>query len=425
MWRQTPFIACWIAVACGCARDAPPPPAPVARTEDVALQVLVVDEPQIAKAIERLRGDWAELSGGSLTVTGIGLDDFSADNPQAADVVIYPARYLGALIEQERIRPLRESIREAEALAFNEILPAIREGELAYGGAYYAVPFGSRVLIRVARPDESAPAAVAEAETSSPDQTSAAGETSSAEIPELPADQFAAALTLLAQAAPKTSHPSQVAVLFDLESMTPKIDGPVFVRALQELVAATEREREASTQSPQWQWWPPQRSEAPANVMRGDASEVLPVSEYIYDANAGAWVKAATPSVVPLVGGKSWIGSVTAASRNAPAAFRLLAWLSGGSGQGAGGVSVAPVRRGTADRLVEAALSRSTYLQVPRILEVDSYLSTLDEYVRRALQGEVAPDEALKEAARSWDEITGRVGRERQRSAYRKHLNLP
>jgi multiple sugar transport system substrate-binding protein len=234
-----------------------------------------------------------------------------------------------------------------------------------------------------------------------------------------------AAHVLLALAAPKAKHPSQLAVLFDLESMEPQIAGPPFVEALEELVGATSAGTgERASGQPAWQWWPPRDDAARIAAGQGVAAE-LPESGRVYYADGQTWERPSTGlSRAPLVGARSFIGSVTTASRNPPAAFRLLGWLAGRSERGGGRVSVVPYRRGTADELVERAFSQAAYLQVPRILEVESYLAALDASVRQAWQGELAPQDALGEAAQKWDEITDRVGRERQQKVYRDHLNL-
>src|SRR3977135_4091333 len=61
----------------------------------VALRVLVVNEPGVAEAINRLRGEWAERSGGELSATSSEWKDVAGAKSIDADVVIFPSRYLG------------------------------------------------------------------------------------------------------------------------------------------------------------------------------------------------------------------------------------------------------------------------------------------------------------------------------------------
>jgi multiple sugar transport system substrate-binding protein len=73
---------------------------------------------------------------------------------------------------------------------------------------------------------------------------------------------------------------------------------------------------------------------------------------------------------------------------------------------------------------VEAALSRSDALIVPRIPGVDEYLDVLSRAVEDAMQGNRSPTDALKSAAEQWNGITDRLGRETQRAAYSNHLGI-
>jgi hypothetical protein len=378
--------------ATACNRDTAAPSATPPARVDVSLGVLVVDQPEMARRIGRLRGDWVDASGGDLRVLESSIEEFSKDSQVNADVVVYPARLLGQLVEAKEVRPLRQSVAGDESLAFSTIFPVVREGEIMYGGAHFAVPFGSRVPVISPR--------------------TGAGK-------DLSGRRFAAVWRLFARAAPLAEHPNQVAVLFDLETMDAWIAGPPFVRALEALTAP-------GTSAENWEFWPPLESSSSQRRASDEASlAMIPESGEIFDWGSGAWETPADgTSRVPLVGAESWIGSVTSASRNAPAAFRLLVWLASERRSGAGTVAIVPFRRGSADELTESALSARNYLQVPRILEVDEYLAALDFNIGHALRGELGPDEALHAAAKAWNEITDRVGRDRQRDAYRKHLNL-
>lgn len=394
-----------ILAAAACNRETPGPPAATPARVDVLLSVLVVDQPEIAKAIGRVRGDWVNASGGDLRVTESSANEFSKYSQLDADIVIYPARYLGQLVEAEAVRPLRQSVMDDESVAFSTILPVVREAELAYGGEYYAVPFGSRVP------------AMARGTGSADDLELADGR------------DVRPAIEFLARAAPLAVHPNQVAVLFDLETMDARIAAPPFVRALEELASARPSLRADAADGAdgsKWQLWPPvDPSSSKPDVRTEEVDASIPESDAIYNWDAESWEEAEDGVArTPLVGAESYIGSVARVSRNAPAAFRLLAWLAAEAGSGAGAVSIVPFRRGRADPSTESALSARNYLHVPRILQTDAYLAALDESVRRVLAGEVPPDEALREAADQWDEITDGVGRDRQRAAYRKHLNL-
>src|SRR5262245_50562652 len=76
----------------------------------VTLRVLVVNEPQLTKAIERLRGEWAERSGGELEGTDTTWPDLAKGDAIDADLVVFPSRYLGEMCARGWLRPVRQSV---------------------------------------------------------------------------------------------------------------------------------------------------------------------------------------------------------------------------------------------------------------------------------------------------------------------------
>jgi multiple sugar transport system substrate-binding protein len=74
--------------------------------------------------------------------------------------------------------------------------------------------------------------------------------------------------------------------------------------------------------------------------------------------------------------------------------------------------------------LVERVFSHDSCLVVPRIPGIDEYLAALEEAVTSVIHKKLAPGEALAHASQEWDSITDRLDREKQRQAYRRHLNL-
>ena len=77
-----------------------------------------------------------------------------------------------------------------------------------------------------------------------------------------------------------------------------------------------------------------------------------------------------------------------------------------------------------ADALQET-FSSSQWLVALRIPGWQEYMGVLDEAVRAAIRGRQSPQQALQEAAEKWQQITHRLGLERQRQAYRRNLGLP
>ena len=82
-----------LALVTGCSQESPEP-APTPRPS-VALHVLIVNEPELAEAIDRLRGEWAERSAGELKASHVPWEELTASKQPDADVIIFPSRYLG------------------------------------------------------------------------------------------------------------------------------------------------------------------------------------------------------------------------------------------------------------------------------------------------------------------------------------------
>src|SRR5262245_9087456 len=69
-------------------------PQPTSPPPSVAMSVLVVNEPELAQAIERLRGEWESRSGGTLSVTEQPWADVAKSPSLDADLIIFPTRYM-------------------------------------------------------------------------------------------------------------------------------------------------------------------------------------------------------------------------------------------------------------------------------------------------------------------------------------------
>ena len=72
----------------------------------------------------------------------------------------------------------------------------------------------------------------------------------------------------------------------------------------------------------------------------------------------------------------------------------------------------------------EAALQHEQWLGALRMPGRAEYLAALDDAVAAAVRDEKSPLDALLEADAKWQEITDRLGLERQKAAYRHSLGL-
>jgi ABC-type glycerol-3-phosphate transport system substrate-binding protein len=346
--RSTPATLCLLVVAaCGCSREPTvlsPAAEPTEPSPSVALRILVVNEPGLAEAIERLKGEWAERTGGTLAAVSRPWEDVVQRQAIGADLIVFPTRYLGELATRGWLRPVRQNVLEGKTYDASDVLPLARRELVTWGGQVMALP------LCVDFPN--------------------AG--------------------LLFEAAPLVASNDRPDVLFVSETMKPRITEPSFAEALARLP-----------------------SSGNVDGMR----------------------------CPPLLGQGDQIAAVTSATRNAASAFKLLEWLASAeiSTQLAGALEGSlPVRRSLASsqawfgpgvsadervrrgRLLEQALSCDCFLFVPRIPGVDDYLAALDAID----QDTVDRAQALANVAAQWEAITDRLGRDKQRAAHLKHLNL-
>ncbi len=345
MARSIALATCMLA---GCTSEpavVPQAAAPSA-PPSVALRVLVVNEPQLAEAIGRLRGEWGERFGGSLSAESKPWADVAAADAIDADLIVFPTRYLGELATRGWLRPVRQNVLDGKTYAAADVFPLARRELVTWGGQVLALPL-------------------------------------SVDIPNT---------GLLFEAAPSVASNDRLDILFDRATMKPRIAEQPFVEALARLPKP------------------------------GKADGVR---------------------CPPVLGRGDEIAAVTSTTHNAASAFKLLDWLASAeiSTQLAGAVEGSqPVRRSLASspawygsglsadertkrgRSLELALSCDRYLLVPRIPGIDEYLAALDDATRNS--GAAKPQAVLDAVAAKWEAITDRLGRDKQRAAYLKHLNI-
>jgi len=306
--------------------------------------VLVVNEPALAESIERLKGEWAERSGGTLTAVSRPWEEIAETQAIDADLIVFPTRYLGELATRGWLRPVRQNVLEGKPYDAADVLPLARHELVTWGGQELALPLCVDFPI--------------------------AG--------------------LLFEAAPTVASNDRLDILFNSATMKPRITERPFVEALARLPAS----------------------------------------------GLGEGVRCP-----PVLGQRDQVVAVTSATRNGASAFKLLEWLASAeiSTQLAGALEGSlPVRRSLAssaawygsslsgdERIrrghsLEQALSCDRFVLVPRIPGIDEYLAALDAID----QNSVDRAQALADVAAQWEAITDRLGRDKQRAAYLKHLNI-
>ncbi len=457
----------------------------VAPLAGVSLKLLIVDDCALAATVEKTRGEWLAQTGSQLTVAATNERDLHTAKAIEADAVICPSYMVVDLAERGLIVPIPESALGKNDAYRQDIFELVRLRETVWGESVMAVPFGSPVLICYCRTDLLQHFKVSPPQTWSDYRHLAELFADREKLGNMapPPDQpwqgaieplgpGWAGVMLLARAAPLAKHADNYSTLFDIKTMRPLIDGPPFVRALEELVEAAKLSKnEGLAHDPDsarrafWQGrcglavtWPTaaagdEKSDAAVSSTVKEPSfsctpAELPGSRDVYNIDESHWTvrKKDEEIHVPLLATSGRMGVVSQKSTNQQAAAQLLAWLSGDEFTPplATHSSHTTMYRKSQLRypqqwvekamsldsallyqdVAEKAFTRQDWLFALRIPGRSEYLAVLDEAVRQAVSADKPPKQILRDTAKRWNEITDRNGKQRQLSVYRKSLGL-
>lgn len=476
------LLALAVVALFGCTPQAAPEPTEdAAPKRDVTIRLLVVDDPALAAAISQVAGEWKARSAATVEVSENTSSQLLAEKalPAEMDAVIYPPAFLGELATRQWLRPLPEDYAASRELDWPDTFELLQIAETHWQQSVLAVPLGSPVFVCYYRADlfekfhRRPPATWKEfhelaeffSKRENLGDAAPAGDATWHGCVQPLAEGWAGRM-LLARAAPYVKHRDHYSTFFEIESMKPLVDGPGYVRALEELVADAKlgpadprsldvdaaRQAFLNGQTALAIAWPSHQrlTKPPAASVATGFSEV-PGAGDVYNFANKSWEQRTEQDGqrVTLLGLAGRQASLSANSANPHEAFQLLAWLSGKNWGGAiGSVSSASaattlyrrsqlrapmpwVDAGTdaeAARVygetVRDALSQSNYLFVPRIPGHERYLAALDTAAAEALGGGATAAAALAKAAAAWEAITDELGRDEQRKAYRQSLGL-
>ena len=508
-------ILCLLLVLAGCPKaDSDSKDKPAEQPlKGVTIRLAVVDDPALAAAVARVKGEWNAQTGSEFEVIETTEKDLLRAERLPADGVLCPSHLLGVLAERKLLAPVpRKVLHSAE---WAGVFSLLKLREAVWGDQPMAIPFGSPVFCCYYRADlleklgrrppktweeyqslakllaQNSPRPLREGQRNK-NSPRPLGEGQGVRAWCGTIEPLApgwAGQVLLAHAAAYAKHRDNFSTLFDIETMEPLVAGPPFVQALEELVAAAKfgpadplKHDPASVRAAFWRGecgmaltWPTaaQERRGERGEGRGTAASVdlsdprsslsplpsplsplgvafveLPGSRRVFNLGNHHWEQRADDddTRVPLLSISGRLGVVDKKSDRADATFQLLLWLSGSDMSSQ--VSAAspattlfrqsnlnfpsvwvekPVPATAAVQYADvtaAALGREQWLGALRLPGRAEYQAALDDAVARAVRGEKSPLDALLEAAAKWQEITERLGLERQKAAYRHSLGL-
>ncbi len=444
------------------------------------LKLVVVDDDELAAAAER---EWTARASRRLQVLAISGTQFAewskADFRELADVdaVIVDSEWIGDLAEHNLIETMPDYVRTNRGFAGGDmaieadILPLCRVSIMRWGDLYCGIPLAARPFVFGVRRDilQHLKLPVPHSVESVRDVVQAyALADKQAGWPELPLAQPLApnwaVYDFLARAAPYCRHRNRFSALFDLRSMQPTIDGPDFVRALEELkesVETSSKSRAGLEMDPAESfrsllmgdalmavgWYGgldgvPLSEEAMENIVITE----LPGSADVYSRSEESWQKRSDEDTgnIPLAFAADRMAVVLRSSRSQRAAWNLVARLSGkewSATVAAPSQAAGPVRRsqlrntywndGLPRNLVQqyrealtATFARRAFLIKPRLPASRAYLMELDAAIRKCCTEDQDAATTLRDVSKRWQEITERRGVDNQVDAYHRSLGL-
>jgi multiple sugar transport system substrate-binding protein len=270
---------------------------------------------------------------------------------------------------------------------------------------------------------------------------------------------------LFSHAAAYANHPDHPGgMFFDPDTMVPAIDNPAWVRALQEFLDlerfgpadAAKLDSEAvrlrfadgrAAMDIDWADTGVLASDSRVSKVAGNLGFFpLPGSREVWNPFTKEWDRLREPRSVTFLAFGGWIAVVPADSPNQAQAWSYLSWYASLENSAAdvldGRSGINPYRRSHLDDpvpwrrllgehqgtdylgVLRDSLSSRPLVGDLRIPGYRAYIAALETQLDRVFAGKTMPQEALTEAARTWEDLTDRLGRNSQRRQYRKAMGL-
>jgi hypothetical protein len=390
---------------------------PDART-DIPIRVVLVGGEDVAETISR---GWSSVSEQAIDVRTIAMDRAAPtrainDLVTAAaksDVLIGPASAIAELFAEKSIVPLTGD--ELSSIG-EDLYPALRNGLARYASELVAVPVATPLPAIWMSADDADATINTWADYDRLVDTVWKGNAAE------PTAQGWAAMSFLWRASTSVSR-----WLFSRENLAPVIVDDDYADCLTQMATTVARYRQPrQTAADVYQ------AIREGNINGGLAfpTDASPID--------GDWNVTALPAgkalvdslVKPLPDVFSVVGMLSSNCRQTAASKTFLDWLSGGEGSQATRRKLPPMqatRESIVDGVagpyaswVKTPLRSAVALPVLQVIAAGDYYRVLDEAVTRCLDGKATAKESLAAAAKQWNEITTRVGDEKQLRAWRR-----
>ncbi len=436
----------------------------------INVNVLIVDDENIGPVIRR---QWRSRTENSIELTSISWDELQRNDFGAlsgVDVVIYPSYRMGSLIQSGLIRDIDQAHLDDKQFNRREILEFDRNDLVRWGDQTFAVSLGEPMPVLLCRTDvlEKLDRPVPQTWE---DFSEIAQLLQTQELKDLPNEVLVPqtdhwpSFALSLRVASAIRSRGKYSTYFDVETMDPKIDSEPFLRALQgwsrDLV--TDSKNILAPEHVLWHYVNGRAAMAITPLNRNWLEDVkttdfvpptiiapLPGDKLLYDASRGGWTQRSTSKdiSVPLIGTSGLSASVTltAGTKRTRNGYLFILWLGDkqiSSIVGSESPRASMSRKShlgnpllwlgdifsteNADQyanIVRQANDNRINLLAPRIMGRDRYLDELDRAVLAVLHQDANAVEAISSVKTKWNQITDELGRDKQKTAYRKSQGL-
>ncbi len=392
----------------------------------VPLQVWVIGSVSDLPMFER---QWLSGSDQPIAIQSMSVETFLEKKSCDCDVVLYPSRLLGELLERKWIVKLPKSVAlNKEQTDAAEQLPKSWMDQVSYDGEKWGVPMGTSTYVTIVN------AAFTAAMENPRDWTEAlatlgASSQPKVQFPEdvrrdLLVDRFLAIVGALA------TRPSEYGILFELQRMAPRLTEADCLQAARFLAVLQSQTSEidvaCAPNEVVWKWAHAQEKPAMAVIAPGLLANDVSAPNHCRAIRLPA-------SAIGWNSGAGLVASLSANCRQSGRAALLVDWL----GKSETRKNLAPIVAGiqasatTGGRdsslsqslNLAAEMTSTKYSSELRLARTEEYREALADALVNILNGGDAKT-ALEQTAKRWNEITTARGRDTQRADYERSLGL-
>lgn len=404
----------------GC--DSEPTSAPLQKSDartDIPIRVVMVCSDDVAETTAR---GWSSVSEQAIAIQAVSFDRTRPSEAIGAlvaasaksDVLVGPSSSIAELYSEKAIVPLAD---DGLTAISDDLYPALRNGMARYAADLIAMPIATPLPALWMTANEASPNDI----KTWVDYDRFVGTVWKGKAAEPTAAGWAAT-SFLWRASTSVSR-----WLFSRETFAPAIDDEEHVACLSQMAKTVNR------------YTTPRQTmaEVYGSIRQGNVSGgvAYPTDGDPMDAD---WNVSSLPAseslldslVKPLPDLFSPVAMLSANCRQTEASKTFIGWLTGGEGSQSSRQKLPPMYS-TRESIQDNAITPyATWITKPlraalalptmQIIAAGEYYRVLDDAVQRCLDGKDPAEQALKNAAQQWNQITARIGTDEQLRAWRR-----